>query len=60
MVVFEKLICDDIMKDTYKKKSKILGLDIYCFRFYDHLKFEICRKIATSEKYKIVCCDPNF
>ena len=32
--------------------SQILGLDIDWFKFYDHLKFEICRKIAKSEKYK--------
>ena len=52
MVVFENLIYDDMMKDIYEKntKSKIVGLDIHWFGFYDHLKFKICRKIAKSEK----------
>ena len=41
-------------------KSKILALDIHWFRFYDHLKFEIRRKIAISKKWKMVCCGCNF
>ena len=52
MVIFEQMIYDDIMEDTYEKNiiSKILELDIHWFKLYDHLKFQICRKIAKSEK----------